>query len=130
MGLMMSHTATRIPLLDPTPEVEALWEPLNAAIQRVLRSGQFIMGPDVAAFEQEVAAYLGTKHAVACNSGTDALVLALRALGIGPGDEVVTTPFTFFATAESDQHRGRDHHTTRDEVIHSEPSSKRHLKGR
>lgn len=97
----MPLTHTPIPLLDPGPEVDALWEPLNAAIQRVLRSGQFIMGPDVAAFEQEVAAYLGTRHAVACNSGTDALVLALRALNIGPGDEVITTPFTFFATAES-----------------------------
>jgi len=91
----------RIPVLDLCPEIERLWEDLLAAFQNVLRSGQFIMGPNVAAFEKEVAAYLGVKHAVAVNSGTDALVIALRAAGIGPGDEVITTPFTFFATAEA-----------------------------
>lgn len=92
---------TRIPILDLTPEIEALWPDLQAAIARVVRSGRFIMGPEVAAFEQEMAAYLGVKHALGVNSGTDALVIALKALGIGPGDEVITTPFTFFATAES-----------------------------
>lgn len=91
----------RIPVLDLTPEVEALWDELMAAIQGVLKSGQFIMGPNVKAFEQEVAAYLGVKHAIGVNSGTDALVIALRAAGIGPGDEVITTSFTFFATAEA-----------------------------
>ncbi|HEY8342265.1 MAG TPA: DegT/DnrJ/EryC1/StrS family aminotransferase [Calditerricola sp.] len=91
----------RIPVLDLRPEIERLWEDLLAAFQNVLRSGQFIMGPNVAEFEKEVAAYLGVKHAVAVNSGTDALVIALRAAGIGPGDEVITTPFTFFATAEA-----------------------------
>jgi dTDP-4-amino-4,6-dideoxygalactose transaminase len=93
--------ATTIPILDLTPEIELLWDDLNAAFQRVLRSGQFIGGPEVDAFERETAHYLGTKHAIGVNSGTDALVIGLRALGIGPGDEVITTPFSFFATAES-----------------------------
>ncbi|MFN4071533.1 MAG: DegT/DnrJ/EryC1/StrS family aminotransferase, partial [Thermus caldifontis] len=92
---------SRIPILDLTPEVEELWDDLMAAITRVLRSGQFILGPEVEAFEREVADYLGVKHAIGLNSGTDALVIGLRALGVGPGDEVITTPFTFFATAEA-----------------------------
>lgn len=91
----------KIPVLDLTPEIETLWDELMAAIQGVLKSGQFIMGPNVKAFEQEAAAYLGVKHAIGVNSGTDALVIGLRAAGIGPGDEVITTPFTFFATAEA-----------------------------
>lgn len=99
-------TQTRIPVLDLAPQVDALWPELNHAIQKVLRGTHFILGPEVEAFEAEVARYLGTRHAVSCNSGTDALVLALRALGLGPGDEVITTPFTFFATAEAISHVG------------------------
>lgn len=91
----------KIPVLDLSPEIDALWDDLNAAIHAVLRSGRFIMGPNVAAFEEAVAAYLGVNHAIGMNSGTDALVIGLRALGIAPGDEVITTPFTFFATAEA-----------------------------
>src|SRR5690606_34067208 len=78
-----------------------LWPEVSAAAERVLRSGRFVLGPEVEAFEREAAAWLGVEHAVGVNSGTDALALALRALGIGPGDEVLTTPFTFFATPEA-----------------------------
>jgi len=100
-GAGMAGGVNRIPILDLSPEIEELWDDLMAAITRVLRSGQFILGPEVEAFEREVAEYLGVKHAIGLNSGTDALVIGLRALGVGPGDEVITTPFTFFATAEA-----------------------------
>jgi dTDP-4-amino-4,6-dideoxygalactose transaminase len=90
-----------IPLLDLGPEIELLWDELEAAVLDVLRSGRFILGPNVEAFEREVADYLGVRHAVGLNSGTDALVIGLRALGVGPGDEVITSPFTYFATAEA-----------------------------
>lgn len=90
-----------IPILDLQPEIELLWDELMPAIQSVIRAGHFIMGPNVAEFEMEAARYLGVKHAIGLNSGTDALVICLRSLGIGPGDEVITSPFTFFATAEA-----------------------------
>jgi dTDP-4-amino-4,6-dideoxygalactose transaminase len=98
---VMHGCAPKIPALDLTPEIDLLWNDIQAAIADVMRSGQFILGPQVRSFEEEMARVLAVKHAVACNSGTDALVLGLRALGIGQGDEVITTPFTFFATAEA-----------------------------
>ncbi|MBD2569393.1 DegT/DnrJ/EryC1/StrS family aminotransferase [Anabaena lutea] len=91
----------KIPVLDLKPQYESIRADIQEAINRVLESGAFIMGPDVKLFEQEVAEYLEVKHAISVNSGTDALVIGLKALGIGEGDEVITTPFSFFATAES-----------------------------
>src|SRR5688572_24060784 len=88
-------------MLDPRPEVDLLKNELLAAVESVLVSGQYILGPNVDAFERECASYLGVAHAVGLNSGTDALLIALRALDVKPGDEVITTPFTFFATAEA-----------------------------
>lgn len=82
-------------------QYHALKEEIDAAIVEVLESGSYIMGPTLARFEKELAAYLNMKHAVGVNSGTDALWLAFMALGIGPGDEVITVANTFFATAEA-----------------------------
>lgn len=96
----MSGTV-RIPVLDLAPELAEVGPALEAAWKRVVASGHFILGPEAESFEREVAAFLGLKHAVGVNSGTDALVISLRALGIGPGDEVVVPAFTFFATSES-----------------------------
>ncbi|MFH0899311.1 MAG: DegT/DnrJ/EryC1/StrS family aminotransferase [Pseudomonadota bacterium] len=89
----------KVPLLDLAPQNVPLREALTTAIGRVVDSGHFIMGPEVQAFEQELASAVRAKHAVGLSSGTDALLVAMMALGIGPGDEVVTTPFSFFATA-------------------------------
>lgn len=91
----------RIAICDLKRQYQALKPEIDAALGAVMASGHFIMGPGVKAFEAEMAAFLGVDHAVAMNSGTDALHLALRALGIGPGDEVITTAFTFAATSEA-----------------------------
>jgi len=88
-----------VPLLDIKPQNQALAGELQAAFARVLASGQFILGPEVQRFERQCAEYLGVKHALGISSGTDAILLALMALGIGPGDEVICPSFTFFATA-------------------------------
>jgi dTDP-4-amino-4,6-dideoxygalactose transaminase len=97
----MNGFAPQIPPLDLLPEIDFLWSEIQSAISDVIRSGQFVLGPQVRALESEIAGALSVKHAIACNSGTDALVIGLRALGIVPGDEVITTPFTFYATAEA-----------------------------
>lgn len=96
----------KIPILDLASEIKMLKNEVLQAVEGVLNAGQFIMGSNVRAFEQESARYLGVKHAISVNSGTDALIIGLRAAGIGKGDEVITTAFTFFATAEAIEHVG------------------------
>ena len=91
----------KIQMVDVVGQYQKIKPEIDAAVHRVLDSGQFINGKDVGDLETAVAGYLGVKHAVACASGTDALQIAMMALGIGPGDEVISTPFTFVATAET-----------------------------
>ncbi len=96
----------QIPLLDLVAQYQSIKPEIATAIQRVLDSGHFILGPEVAALEEEVAAYLGVKSGIGVASGTDALILALRALDIGPGDEVIIPAYTFFATISAIMHVG------------------------
>ncbi|HEY7967414.1 MAG TPA: DegT/DnrJ/EryC1/StrS family aminotransferase [Solirubrobacteraceae bacterium] len=95
-----------IPLFDSRTPLEPLREQLHEALERVLDSGRFILGPEVEAFEREFAQHLGARHAIGVANGTDALTIALRAMGVGPGDEVVVPSFTFYATAEAVPHTG------------------------
>lgn len=90
-----------IPILDLTEQYAQLKREIDAAVSEVFAGGHYINGPNVSALEKEIAAYTGAAHGVGLNSGTDALHLALRALHIGPGDEVITVPFTFVATTEA-----------------------------
>ncbi|HEV7178281.1 MAG TPA: DegT/DnrJ/EryC1/StrS family aminotransferase, partial [Candidatus Baltobacteraceae bacterium] len=90
-----------IPICDLTEQYAALKTQIDRAVTDVFAGGHYINGPNVKALEEEIAAYIGTDFALGLNSGTDALHLALRALDIGPGDEVITTPFTFVATTEA-----------------------------
>ncbi|TCP65931.1 DegT/DnrJ/EryC1/StrS family aminotransferase [Baia soyae] len=91
----------KIPLLDLKAQFATIREEVLAAVENVFESGAYILGPEVKALEKEVAEYIGVKHAIGVANGTDALVLTLDAMGVGPGDEVITTPFTFFASAET-----------------------------
>ena len=95
-----------IPLVDVKAQYEPLLPRIREAIDGVLASADFILGPNVAAFEREAADYLGVREAIGVANGTDALVLVLDALGIGPGDEVICPAFTFYATAEAIARRG------------------------
>lgn len=91
----------KVPLLDLTEQNQALRPQIETALGRVLDTNGFILGPEVKALEDELAAYCGTKHAIGCASGSDALLLALMALDVKAGDEVITTPYSFFATVSA-----------------------------
>ena len=90
-----------IPFIDLGSQYARIQDDVEAAVLKVLRSGQYIHGPEVEQLEQQLAAFVGTRHAVSCAAGTDALVIALMAKGVGPGDAVFTPPFTFMASAEA-----------------------------
>jgi dTDP-4-amino-4,6-dideoxygalactose transaminase len=96
-----SGSLVSVPLLDLARQYASIREEVLAAIERVCASQQFVLGPEVEALEREIAAFVGAKETVACASGTDALWLALVAAGVGSGDRVITTPFSFFASASS-----------------------------
>lgn len=96
----------KIPLIDLTAQFASIREDVVQAVETVLSSGTYILGPQVAAFEEEMADFLGVKYAVGVSSGTDALILSLRALEVGQGDEVIVPAYTFFATAEAVSHVG------------------------
>src|SRR3954470_14196531 len=103
MSLMNQHArleTTPIPFIDVAAQRRRLGSAIDDAVARVLAHCQFIMGPEVAAFEKDLAAFCGAKHAISCASGTDALLLVLMAKGIGRGDAVFCPTFTFCATAE------------------------------
>jgi UDP-2-acetamido-2-deoxy-ribo-hexuluronate aminotransferase len=89
-----------IPFIDLKTQYQALKPQIQARIDAVLEHGQYIMGPEVKELEDKLAAFTGAKHCITCASGTEALLMSLMALGISPGDEIITTPFTFVATAE------------------------------
>ncbi len=94
------ETPIAMEFVDLKAQYAALRESINARIQRVLDHGQYIMGPEVKELEQQLAAFTGARHCITVASGTEALLISLMALGLKPGDEVITTPFTFAATAE------------------------------
>ena len=88
----------RVPLLDLSQQYAALAEPIRAQIEEVLSTQNFILGPKVAAFETAVAGYCGSPHAIGVSSGTDALLAVFMAMGLGPGDAVITSDYSFFAS--------------------------------
>jgi dTDP-4-amino-4,6-dideoxygalactose transaminase len=92
---------TPVPMIDLVEQYEAIRDEVRATVDQVLETQHFVLGDQVADFEREFESYIDTRHAIGCGSGTDALILALRALDIGPGDEVITSPYSFFATGSS-----------------------------
>jgi UDP-2-acetamido-2-deoxy-ribo-hexuluronate aminotransferase len=96
----MKMVVSMIPYLDLKPQYQALEKAINSRIQTVLNHGQFILGPEVEECEKALNKFIGSKYCLTAASGTDALMLACMAVGVGPGDEVITTPFSFFATTE------------------------------
>src|SRR6476469_6414518 len=97
----VSNPKMNVPLLDLKEQNAALRPEIEAALARVLDTNGFILGGEVAALERELTDYCGVKHAIGCASGSDAILLGLMALDVGPGDEVITTPYSFFATVSS-----------------------------
>ena len=102
----MGKTENMLPLFDLTAQYRSIREEIREAVDQVLENAHYILGPEVASFEQNFAAFCGARHAVGVNSGTSALHLALLAAGVGPGDEVITVPFTFVATAAAIRYAG------------------------
>ena len=102
----MTSVSKAIPLLDLQAQYASIQPEIEREVRRVLESQRFIMGPDVERLEREIAAYCGARYGIGCASGSDAILLALKALGVGPGDEVLTVPYTFFATAGYVVHTG------------------------
>src|SRR5262244_619193 len=90
-----------VPLINLQAQYASIRDAVREAVDRVFETQHFVMGPEVAALETEIAEYCRTKQAIGCASGSDALLLALMALNVGAGDEVITTPFSFFATASA-----------------------------
>lgn len=99
MSVSASSSAPPVPLIDLVAQYQTIRDEVKAAVDEVFETQRFVLGDEVTALEEEIAAYCDARYAIACASGTDALVLSLMALGVGPGDEVITSPFTFFATA-------------------------------
>lgn len=99
--MTLTHTKFQIPLVDLRAGYETIEDEVRKALDEIFEGMQLTIGPNVRAFDKEWAAYLGAKHSIGVGSGTDALQLAIRSLGISPGDEVITVSFTFFATAEA-----------------------------